>query len=296
MLYLIISLLLFTMLVYVHSVIESRYLYTRNEKRLIIIHLSSLSLFALLTYGIQADGLVIVIDQYVDQLMTQWRHPVIETIMLWVSAITDIKGVLLFTAIFLPLLWYKRWHFRLALYLAGFTGGALIALANKHAIERFRPPSHPLDVSLLSYPSGHASLVALLGLFLFFAFYKMMHRRCSRLLFILAISLFVLLGSSARVYLHAHWASDTLGAILLETSWMSLLVVAMSVTIRHLRLFKRSGILQQPGELLAAWRSLGKSKEIGHIQLDRFAHGYRQIGTRHLVRMRIDYWLMSLGH
>jgi undecaprenyl-diphosphatase len=104
-------------------------------------------------------------------------------------------------------------------------GGQLLNTLFKNLIARPRPSSELVDVfrslTTQSFPSGHVTFYVCYFGFLFFASYALLPRgsllrRISMLLTALPI---ILIGLS-RIYLGAHWPSDTLGAYLASGLWL----------------------------------------------------------------------------
>lgn len=105
-------------------------------------------------------------------------------------------------------------------------GGGLLNSLLKTLIHRPRPASDLVTVLFqqpsLSFPSGHVMFyVAYFG-FLFFVAYALLPRgsHLRRLALLLAALPVALIGLS-RVYLGAHWPSDTLGAYLVGSLWLA---------------------------------------------------------------------------
>ncbi|HEY6186547.1 MAG TPA: phosphatase PAP2 family protein [Pyrinomonadaceae bacterium] len=105
-------------------------------------------------------------------------------------------------------------------------GSALLNSLIKITIARPRPTSDLVmvyrDLHTQSFPSGHVTFYVCYFGFLFFVAYALLPlrslaRRAALTLILLPI---VLVGFS-RVYLGAHWPSDTLGAYLMSGLWLA---------------------------------------------------------------------------
>lgn len=105
-------------------------------------------------------------------------------------------------------------------------GGAVMNTILKLLIDRPRPTSELVTVSQSlsthSFPSGHVTFYVCYFGFLFFIVYALTPRGTllHRVLLILTALPVLLIGLS-RIYLGAHWASDTLGAYLFGGLWLA---------------------------------------------------------------------------
>lgn len=105
-------------------------------------------------------------------------------------------------------------------------GSALVNSLFKLLIARPRPP-HDLipvyrDLVTQSFPSGHVTFYVSYFGFLFFVAYALLkHGSTLRRLALTLTALPVLLVGLSRVYLGAHWPSDTLGAYLWSGVWLA---------------------------------------------------------------------------
>jgi undecaprenyl-diphosphatase len=105
-------------------------------------------------------------------------------------------------------------------------GSAAINSLLKLLIARPRP-THDLihvyrDLVTQSFPSGHVTFYVCYFGFLFFVAYALLPRGSLRRRAALALAaLPVLLVGLSRVYLGAHWPSDTLGAYLFSGLWLA---------------------------------------------------------------------------
>jgi membrane-associated phospholipid phosphatase len=106
-------------------------------------------------------------------------------------------------------------------------GGELINLIVKMLIGRPRPTPELVTVyrSLRteSFPSGHVTFYVCFFGFLFFTAFALLPRgSITRRAALVMTALPVALIGFSRVYLGAHWPSDTLGAYLLSGLWLAL--------------------------------------------------------------------------
>ncbi len=114
------------------------------------------------------------------------------------------------------------------LVISGF-GAEVLSLVLKALIRRPRPD--PNFITQLehftkndSFPSGHVLFAIGTFGFLFFLVFKKIKKGILRnILMVLSLLLIVSMGLS-RIYLGAHWFSDTLGSYLIGTVWLFLMV------------------------------------------------------------------------
>jgi undecaprenyl-diphosphatase len=124
----------------------------------------------------------------------------------------------------LLLAWRRHWVRLTAFVLAVLTSEALIGPV-KAAYDRPRPPGSLIETSAAAFPSGHAiaTAVTAVGLVLVLA-----HPGPSRWRWEVRAVLFTGVMALSRVYLRAHWFSDTVAGALvgagLALGWPALLM------------------------------------------------------------------------
>jgi membrane-associated phospholipid phosphatase len=106
-------------------------------------------------------------------------------------------------------------------------GSALINTTLKMLISRPRPGVSALvpvyrNTATQSFPSGHVTFYVCFFGFLFFVAYALLRRgTLARRLALVVTGAPVLLVGLSRIYLGAHWPSDTLGAYLWSGVWLA---------------------------------------------------------------------------
>lgn len=106
-------------------------------------------------------------------------------------------------------------------------GSGLINTLFKLLIARPRPapdlvPSYR-DMITQSFPSGHVTFYVCYFGFLFFVAYALLPKHSTiRRVTLILLALPVLLIGFSRVYLGAHWPSDTVGAYLWSSVWLAI--------------------------------------------------------------------------
>jgi undecaprenyl-diphosphatase len=112
-------------------------------------------------------------------------------------------------------------------FLVSVAGGDLANKIIKLLIARPRPAGNLVTImqveKSLSFPSGHVTFFVCYFGFLFFVAYALLPKGsfARRASITICVIMVVLIGFS-RVYLGAHWPSDTLGAYLFSGMWVAL--------------------------------------------------------------------------
>ena len=166
-------------------------------------------------------------DRAVAHRIQGFRTPALDALMYFVSYIG--YGVIPYAiavATFFAFLARRRRSEAYALLLST-AGSGLLNRAIKMLIARPRPAAPDVNVFRLhggqSFPSGHVTFYVCYFGFLFFVAYALLPKRSfARRLALTLTSLMIALVGLSRVYLGAHWPSDTIGAYFLGSLWLGL--------------------------------------------------------------------------
>ncbi|HEV2801710.1 MAG TPA: phosphatase PAP2 family protein [Pyrinomonadaceae bacterium] len=164
-------------------------------------------------------------DRAVAQYIQSLRTPALDVLMYAVSyvgyhvvpyAIAGLTALAFFAA--------RRRSEAYAL-LVSTAGSGLLNRTIKMLIARPRPTAPDVNVFRLhggqSFPSGHVTFYVCYFGFLFFVAYALLPKRSlARRLALTLTSLMIALVGLSRVYLGAHWPSDTIGAYFLGGLWL----------------------------------------------------------------------------
>ena len=123
----------------------------------------------------------------------------------------------------------RRWSMA-AIALTAVLGGLMCSTALKLGIERPRPDivPHATAVFTHSFPSGHATMSAVVYLTLGLLFAHTQGTRAAKLWFMFAAGVVTVLVGISRVYLGVHWPSDVLAGWALGAGWAVLSWLAMA--------------------------------------------------------------------
>ncbi|PYS88405.1 MAG: hypothetical protein DMF64_20515 [Acidobacteria bacterium] len=194
-------------------------------RRAELIYLAALVAFAVLAVCAHLYayfGWDISAERFVQQLPL----PGLAAVMRFVSLFGNTWHPYALTAVtcLIFLTWRRRTEAAGLLLCAG--GGSLINSITKLVVARPRPS--PLLVAVYrplhteSFPSGHVTFYVCYFGFLFFTAYAILPQRTlARRLALTLTTLLVATVGLSRVYLGAHWPSDTLGAYLLSGLWLA---------------------------------------------------------------------------
>ena len=115
----------------------------------------------------------------------------------------------------------RRYWFTLALVLAGTVSGSVVVILTKNLVGRARPTltDHLVQVSSLSFPSGHAANSAIVYLTMAVLINRTVSDRIGRAYISAAAVLLVGLIGFSRIYVGVHWPSDVLAGWAFGTLW-----------------------------------------------------------------------------
>jgi len=211
-------------------------------------------LIALANLAIRAasQNAVSNLDVSLSTLMRESRNAPADEIM---TVITMMGDTMVMTALALAILVWLVWH---KAYRAAWAAGiAIVAaklfeLAMKLGIQRARPTELSYSgASIFSFPSGHATMAAVIFGILAVLVSHSMGRWGRAVVYAICAVCVVAIGYS-RIYLGAHWLSDVLAGLLFGTVMMAAfgVVIEFPVLLVFLQLV---GVLR-PRQLVEGWR------------------------------------------
>ncbi|MDE2270474.1 MAG: phosphatase PAP2 family protein, partial [Xanthomonadaceae bacterium] len=170
------------------------------------------------------------VDTAIYHALQSIRTPAGDALMVGITELGDtVVTTCVATAVFVWLVWRRAW--RTALYWAAAVGfAATFNTIIKLAVHRSRPGDLGYTgASVFSFPSGHATVNAVLYGFLAFLIARQVRPAWRRPIYAVAAS-FAMLVAFSRLYLGAHWFSDVIGSLAFATTWLIVLGLAY---VRH---------------------------------------------------------------
>ncbi len=190
-----------------------------TKRRLLQLFLFTLTIgFILLTYYVSVNPIP-PFDHQISLFIQKYHSDPLDKIMLAISIFGELPYsfilVLIVATIFYRLKYKRESYFILSILCSG-----LIILGVKNIIDRPRPTEFYVRLVEInrfqSYPSGHV-----LSYILFFGFMMVLMRKLKHLplltrnIISYTSLFFIITIAFSRVYLGAHWFSDTLGGFML---------------------------------------------------------------------------------
>lgn len=169
------------------------------------------------------------IDLVITRPIQKIQFPFFAESMSFVTQMGNVTGGVLSVGIFilLSLVFHKK---KVAFFiLISVLGATLIGLLAKLLVGRPRPAeelllNYPGYLHDTSFPSGHVLFfMGLYGLLLYIAFTEITHLFWRRVSVALCLVLICLIGVS-RMYVGAHWFSDTLGSYMIGSVWLIVII------------------------------------------------------------------------
>jgi membrane-associated phospholipid phosphatase len=138
-----------------------------------------------------------------------------------ITAIGGVTVLVLMVLLVAGFLAIGRHWLTLGLVLGGTISGSLVVTLIKNMVGRVRPTivDHLVNVSSLSFPSGHAANSAIVYLTMATLLSQLVQQRAARAYLFVAAGLIVALIGASRIYLGVHWPSDVLAGWAFGTLW-----------------------------------------------------------------------------
>jgi membrane-associated phospholipid phosphatase len=180
------------------------------------------------------------LDVRVSETLVGLRSPQMNAIMLAITFLGDQRFLLVATPAVAAALWLRRRHVSSILFSLSVLGGFGLNVLLKVTIGRARPDRWAVLVTETSpsFPSGHTLMATVFFGALAATVFHVSRNRLARILAVAVATAIVLVVASSRVYLGAHWATDTLAGMLAGSIWVVLYsATTTSVTrVRNRRL------------------------------------------------------------
>lgn len=194
-----------------------------------LISLVCLWIFSELADEVFENEWVVQVDQIIATQFHLGATPLATQFFLAITAlggpVITIVGVMVGT-FFL----YKRWRFRLALWVIAVVGGQILNSSLKLWFARPRPAfDEPLVIeNFYSFPSGHAMMSLILYGLLASLMVVNMPNRPRQLLVITVAALLIFLIGLSRIYLGVHYFSDVVAGFAAGGLWLSTCITALN--------------------------------------------------------------------
>jgi len=147
------------------------------------------------------------------------------------SLVTNLGGAYVVSLVSLTILFIlarrkQHWYYSLLFFLS-IISGTVSQFAIKYLTALPRPPSPLVSTDYFSFPSGHATLIMLLGILIPYCFWHDMKTKTAKWLSVVASFAVVLTVSFSRLYLNAHWMTDVLAGLALGAFWVTFYILLL---------------------------------------------------------------------
>lgn len=162
-----------------------------------------------------------------------------------VTSLAEPKLDIVWVFILAFLMWGFKFKVPALWCLATLAGGDVIASLVKNVIQRSRPTAHLAIDDGYSFPSGHVFGTFLLVAMIWVILIPMISSSWKAWLVRIVLIIWLLLVMISRVYLNAHFPTDTIGAALLAYLWLQVaegLYIRLALVMKKWSLLKKSEI------------------------------------------------------
>jgi undecaprenyl-diphosphatase len=177
----------------------------------------------LLAHEIREDkGVAQPLDVSIRNAIVAERSPVRTREMLAVTSMGDRHFFLFAMPVVAAALWLTKRHVSALLFAGSVLGGFGLSSLLKIALARARPDQWAALVTetTYSFPSGHTTMATVFFGGLAAIVFHLTKKPLPRIVAVLVAAVIVIAVATSRVYLGAHWATDTLAGMLTGLVWV----------------------------------------------------------------------------
>ncbi|WP_203640856.1 phosphatase PAP2 family protein [Levilactobacillus andaensis] len=187
-------------------------------------------LFLIVAFYIQAQNAYVeFLDSSIVDVI-QKNQPGWKTLLYrGVTSLAEPKLTIVWVLILAFLLWGFKFKIPALWSLATLAGGDVIAALVKNVVKRARPTAHLAIDDGYSFPSGHVFGTFLLVAMIWLILIPMISASWKAWIVRVVLIIWMGLVMISRVYLNAHFPTDTIGAVLLAYLWLQ---IAQGIYIR----------------------------------------------------------------
>ena len=193
--------------------------------------LAAMLLFVLAAGLVIQGGVLGGIDRLVLDGLQSLRSPYSDRLMVAVGGLGDLRVSLLLAAGVAVMLWHAGHRRTVRYWLAAAAFALLAPVLLQHGLRIPRPPTAPAELTAFGFPSGYVLRATVLYGFLAIVVARPMAPAWRWLPYSTAVAIVGAVAMS-RLYLGAHWLSDTVGSLTLGVAWLGALGLAYH---RHAR-------------------------------------------------------------
>ena len=195
----------------------------------LLVGVAAVSMFAAFA-SLVTGGFTQTFDERILQWLEAQRSPVMDRVMLEISALGTGAVLLVLVLVASVFLWLTKHHWSVYILLMGVFGGQLANRLLKTSFERPRPSvvEWVTDVSSLSFPSGHAMTSMITYGSIAYLVARLEPTRRLRLTTWALCGVMILLIGISRMYLGVHYPSDIIAGYIGGLAWIAF--VAASLT------------------------------------------------------------------
>ena len=217
-----------------------------SREEVVGLYFTAAVLFCILiavVFGLLADEVLEVhkgtnrFDEVLGVFLRGLRQPRLTIFANTLTAAGDWIFLVIATPLVGLVLWFEGHRISALLFGGSVLGGFLVSTVLKMVFERPRPDvaSALVQEKLPSFPSGHATMATVFFGGLVAVAFHLSRRRAVRVTALTVGLVLVIVVAATRIYLGAHWATDTVAGILVGMLWITVYVTGTEFFARRRR-------------------------------------------------------------